>query len=381
MVAPLLKWPGGKTRELPQILAAMPTFTGRLVDPFVGGGAVLFATPPGVPAAVNDVSTDLVTLYRSVAGADPAFLSRARSLGAWWDALATVVAEHAGGLVALVADGPEGRSPAQVVDRAGEVVEEVVAPVVASVPPSLADLVPSLADHLRRLVPPKLGRMRDGERRRSRALPTDDRWRNVEAAVRAAAYTTVRSAYNAARRAPPDPTQTVRFLFLREFAYGAMFRFNRGGEFNVPYGGISYNRKSFAGRVAHLASPAVRDRLDATTVACADFEDFLAAAALQPDDLVFLDPPYDSDFSTYDGTGFGAADHRRLATCIRRLPCRFQLVIKDTPLVRQLYLDPAWHVAAFDLRYQWTVKSRNDRAATHLLVTDAAPDPARAATG
>ena len=381
MVAPLLKWPGGKTRELPQILAAMPTFTGRLVDPFVGGGAVLFATPAEVPAAVNDASTDLVALYRHVAGADPAFMRRARALGAWWDALTAVVAEHAGGLVDLVVDGPDGRSPAQVAARAGEAVEDVVGPVVASVPPALADLLPSLADHLLRLVPPKLGRMRGVEQRRSRALPPEDRWRNVEAAVRAAAYTTIRSAYNAVRAGAPDPVQTVRFLFLREYAYAAMFRFNRRGEFNVPYGGISYNRKSFAGRVAHLASPAVRDRLGTTTVACADFEDFLAAAALQPDDLVFLDPPYDSDFSAYDRTGFDVADHRRLAACIRRLPCRFQLVIKDTPLVRQLYLDPAWHVQAFDLRYQWTIKDRNDRAATHLLVTDVAPAPARATAG
>ena len=63
---------------------------------------------------------------------------------------------------------------------------------------------------------------------------------------------------------------------------------------------------------------------------------------------------------------------------LRRLPCSFQLVVKDTPLVRDLYLDPAWHVQAFDLRYRWTIKDRNDRAATHLLVTDVDPGLAEA---
>jgi hypothetical protein len=145
-----------------------------------------------------------------------------------------------------------------------------------------------------------------------------------------------------------------------------------------PYGGITYNRKPFTDRIAHLASAPVTERLAATTIACADFQDFLDGLDLGPDDLVFLDPPYDSDFSTYDRAGFGPDDHRRLAATIRRLPCSFQLVIRDTPLVRDLYLDDAWFVQAFDHTYSWTIKDRNDRAATHLLITNVDLDLAAA---
>src|SRR3989304_10203868 len=37
-LTPFLKWPGGKSSELPLIAALAPPLTGRLIDPFVGGG-------------------------------------------------------------------------------------------------------------------------------------------------------------------------------------------------------------------------------------------------------------------------------------------------------------------------------------------------------
>lgn len=379
VVAPLLKWPGGKTRELPAILGALPPGMGRLVDPFVGGGALLFALPPSVPAVVNDASRDLVDLYRRVQASDPELFDRAVALGEWWDHLTDVVATHGADLVAVFVERPD-RAPDEVVTEVAGVLDGLLDAVVAGVPAVWDEVVADLGADLRRLVPPKLGRMRAGERRRGQRLPRGDVWRNVEGAVRAALYTRLRADYNAGRATGRAcGAQAARFLFLREFAYAAMFRFNRRGGFNVPYGGISYNRKSFTDRVAHLGSPAVRARLATTTVACRDFADFLDAADLGPDDVVFLDPPYDSDFSAYDRRGFGHDDHVRLAQEMRRLPCPFQMVVKDTPLVRDLYVDPDWYVQAFDHTYAWTIKDRNDRRATHLLITDV--DPRLAAAG
>jgi DNA adenine methylase len=368
-VAPLLKWPGGKTRELPTILGALPDDLGRLVDPFVGGGAVLFALPPTVPAAVNDASADLVDLYHRVGAQDPDLLDVAGALGTWWDALGGIAATDAAVLVDAFRRHRD-RGPTAVVDTAAAVVGAVADAVVARAPQAWSELRPGLAHDLRTLVPAKLGRMRAGERRRGRRLDDPDVHANVEGALRAALYTRLRTDYNTARDAAPSARQAARFLFLREYAYAAMFRFNRRGEFNVPYGGISYNGKSFADRVAHLRSPAVRARLEATRVSCGDFEDFLDGLELRDDDVVFLDPPYDSDFSAYDRRRFGPEDHARLAATVRRLPCRFQLVVKDTPLVRELYCDPGWRVEAFDHTYAWTIKDRNDRRATHLVITD-----------
>lgn len=374
-VPPLCKWPGGKSRELPQIQAALPDRFGRLVDPFVGGGALLFAMPARIPAAVNDVSADLVGLYRRTQSADPDFLDAGRALAAWWDGMADAI-----DLSPLVGAYLEATGePDEVAVRAAAAATGLAQSVPGGLPSAWGDLGEPLARQVASGVPAKLGRMRAVERRHGRGLPEADVWRNVEGAVRAAAYTAIRAAYNAGRLCGEEsPRQTLRFLFLREYAYAAMFRFNRRGEFNVPYGGITYNRKPFQDRLDHLASADVTDRLATTTIACADFQDFLDDVELASDDLVFLDPPYDSDFSTYDRAGFGPDDHRRLAATIRRFSCWFQLVIRDTPLVRELYLDDAWSVQAFDHTYSWTIKDRNDRATTHLVITNVDLDLAAA---
>lgn len=36
----ILKWPGGKEKDLPVIRKYTPSYTGRFIEPFVGGGAV-----------------------------------------------------------------------------------------------------------------------------------------------------------------------------------------------------------------------------------------------------------------------------------------------------------------------------------------------------
>jgi DNA adenine methylase len=63
--APIVKWVGGKTRLLPELLARMPTFN-RYYEPFVGGGALFFKVAPA-RAILNDFNPDLVNVYRTVA--------------------------------------------------------------------------------------------------------------------------------------------------------------------------------------------------------------------------------------------------------------------------------------------------------------------------
>ena len=87
-LTPFLKWPGGKTQELAAIAAAAPALTGRFIDPFVGGGAMLFATPSEVPALANDACRDLVELYTSAASGDEAFRRAVDGMAATWDGLA-----------------------------------------------------------------------------------------------------------------------------------------------------------------------------------------------------------------------------------------------------------------------------------------------------
>ena len=68
---PLLKWPGGKARELEQLTGLVPDFD-RYIEPFFGGGALFFALQPK-SSAINDISRDLMEFYHLVRTQNPEF--------------------------------------------------------------------------------------------------------------------------------------------------------------------------------------------------------------------------------------------------------------------------------------------------------------------
>jgi DNA adenine methylase len=63
--APLIKWPGGKRRLLPQILDVAPPAFGRYYEPFFGGGAVFFALQPS-RSTISDANSELIQMYLQV---------------------------------------------------------------------------------------------------------------------------------------------------------------------------------------------------------------------------------------------------------------------------------------------------------------------------
>jgi len=63
---PFIKWVGGKTQLLPELHSHMPFTFKAYHEPFLGGGALFFATPLSVPARLSDVNSDLVKTYRIV---------------------------------------------------------------------------------------------------------------------------------------------------------------------------------------------------------------------------------------------------------------------------------------------------------------------------
>ncbi len=361
-LVPFLKWPGGKSQELAAIAAAAPVLTGRYIDPFVGGGSVLLAVPEAIEAWVNDAAQDLVELFR--AAADERFSLHGAALGiaAVWDslvgfddlyrALADAFMAGSSDLDGVIASD-RGPAVRRVLDLAGPGLDAVFAT-------RLATDLPSKFDRMRRIQTALGQRLSDA-----------DLAANVEGAVRAAFYMSIRARYNRARLlGAMNDLRLADFFFLREFAYAAMFRFNARGEFNVPYGGISYNRKSFADKVDILFSAGIRGRLQNCTWRCTDFEAFIREAAPVRSDFVFIDPPYDSDFSDYDNLAFGSSDQERLQQTLEDLSASVMIVIKDTPMIRRLYRPDRWRVTAADKTYMWTIKSRNDREVTHLTITN-----------
>jgi DNA adenine methylase len=63
--SPIVKWVGGKTKLLGELIARMPAHHGRYYEPFVGGGALFFRVAPE-RAVLADVNSDLVGLYTAV---------------------------------------------------------------------------------------------------------------------------------------------------------------------------------------------------------------------------------------------------------------------------------------------------------------------------
>lgn len=65
---PIIKWAGGKRQLLPELVKYINTGelgNGRYFEPFVGGGAMLFALEPE-KATINDLNKELVTVYKVI---------------------------------------------------------------------------------------------------------------------------------------------------------------------------------------------------------------------------------------------------------------------------------------------------------------------------
>lgn len=62
---PIIKYRGGKSKEIPQILPYIPEFTGRYIEPFFGGGALFFYLEPH-NAIINDININLISFYNDV---------------------------------------------------------------------------------------------------------------------------------------------------------------------------------------------------------------------------------------------------------------------------------------------------------------------------
>ena len=190
---------------------------------------------------------------------------------------------------------------------------------------------------LLRNISAKLVRMKDLEEKKGN-LPEKDIYDNFECALKGSFYMFIRALCN-------KYDNSEYFYFIREYCYSSMFRYNSNGEFNVPYGGISYNRKNFQRKIDYIKSKELQSHFVNTDIYNLDFEEFLDKIKLTKNDFIFLDPPYDTDFSSYVNNTFDKQDQERLANyLINKCPAKFMLVIKNTEFISDLYIksNNAW---------------------------------------
>ena len=123
-----------------------------------------------------------------------------------------------------------------------------------------------------------------------------------------------------------DQTTAEIFYYLNRTCYNGLCRFNRKGEFNVPFG--SYRTIHY---LPHFYD--YQPTLRRWTFSAGDFE----RLDVQPDDFIYADPPYDVPFVSYSQQGFCWDDQVRLAEWLAKHKGPVVLSNQATERVVQLY--------------------------------------------
>jgi DNA adenine methylase len=125
------------------------------------------------------------------------------------------------------------------------------------------------------------------------------------------------------------------FYYLNRTGFNGLCRFNRSGEFNVPFG--RYARINY---VREFGS--YRGLFQRWEFSSGDFE----KVPLEPDDFVYADPPYDVEFTQYSKEVFGWDEQQRAAEWLSRHKGPVVLSNQATDRIAALY-----RKLGFKLRY------------------------------
>ena len=231
---PFLKWAGGKSQLLDELLKKTPGSFNNYIEPFIGGGAMFFSLKPE-NSIISDSNPELINAYRSVA----------------------------------------------------EDVETVI-----------------------------------------KYLKTFSNTEESFYKIRSMKFKDLDPFYAAART-----------IYLNRTCYNGLYRVNKSGHFNVPFG--KYKNPNLCPEDLLRSSSEI---LKSAKIINSDYKDILQKYA-KKGDFIFLDPPYlpiskYSDFKRYTKEQFYEEDHKDLANEVKRLQkigCNVLLTNSNHPLVYELY--------------------------------------------
>jgi len=154
-----------------------------------------------------------------------------------------------------------------------------------------------------------------------------------------------------------DVDKAARTLYLNRTCYNGLYRVNKKGYFNVPFG--KYKNPKICDEDNLRA---VSELFKKTIIIHADYQEVLKEYA-EPGDFIFLDPPYipiskHSDFKRYTKEQFKESDHIELAQEVKRLRdigCNVILTNSNHPKVHELY-------AEFKISIHKTKRNINSKA-------------------
>lgn len=370
---PLIKYTGGKYKEYEKIKQYFPETVNDYFEPFFGGGGIFFQLHNNKKITgrshINDLSESLIELYKSI-GSENFHNELTKICKAWETAKVfggQISSKYHERFVALMLD-KESSEKFVTLDIENEIEaysnQENSAYQFHNF---------SIKDRTVKELNNKLKRFRNKTFKEGENL-VEIATENLETAVCQAFYFAIRDMYNDWNNHGHKDNYTMeersaQWFFIREMCFCSMFRFGSNGDFNIPYGGYSYNSKDLKNKIKNVTSSETINLFKDTDIQQKDFEEIIKGWNYQEGDFMFLDPPYDSTFSEYDDNGFTRADHKRLAECLKNCKCKWLMAIGKTDYIEELYKD--FNIVEYDKTYMYQAKGGYDnKHTTHLVITN-----------
>ena len=152
---------------------------------------------------------------------------------------------------------------------------------------------------------------------------------------------------------------SAMFIFLNKTCFRGIFRVGPKG-FNVPYG--NYNKPEIINK-EHLEE--IHDLIQKVVFECCDFNTSLTI--VEPDDFVYLDPPYapetDTSFVGYTANGFNIENHNNLFKLVHNLTDttkKIMLSNADVSLVRENFTNEKY--STLSILCKRSINSKNPDA-------------------
>ncbi len=150
-------------------------------------------------------------------------------------------------------------------------------------------------------------------------------------------YYKLRSCYSL-RSSCDKIERAAQFITLNRTCFNGLYRVNRKGQFNVPWG--RYISPPICDS-SNLRNVSVALHYINVTIKATDYKEKLLENAKEGD-FIYLDPPYNpvnstAYFTNYTKYGFSNKDQEKLAEVYRQLDemkCKVMLTNSNTPLVR-----------------------------------------------
>ncbi|HEY9775750.1 MAG TPA: DNA adenine methylase [Planktothrix sp.] len=167
--------------------------------------------------------------------------------------------------------------------------------------------------------------------------------------------------------------RAARLIYLNKTCFNGLYRVNRSGQFNVPFG--KYKNPKIADE-ANLRL--VSQVLQRATIQCGPFERILEQT--RAGDFVYLDPPYQpisatSSFTSYTARAFGAKDQERLSEFVKQLDkrgCYVMVSNSDNQFIEEIY--SGFHIHRVSANRAINCKASGRGRITELLITNYKPN-------